>query len=159
MTLPLKAIERLFDRLTLTYGRAFMAQWEGMPAGQLSNLKTLWADELSIFSGRLESVAWALENLPARAPNIVEFKNLCKSAPKKPEALQIEAKADPARIAAELEKLSELKKAKAAQTPYDGKQWARNIIARYEAGEKVKALNLRFAREALRIGTPLEVTE
>jgi hypothetical protein len=152
MSIPIRAIDRLFDRLTLTYGRAFMAQWEGIPDRQLADLKTLWADELGQFSDRLEAVAWALENLPPRAPNVVEFRNLCRSAPRGPELQLPEPKADPARVAAELSKLADVKKAtKAATHVIDHKAWARTIIARHEAGERVRPIALRFAKEALRL--------
>lgn len=152
MSIPIKAVDRLFDRLTLTYGRAFMAQWEGIPDRQLADLKTLWADELGQFRDRLECVAWALENLPPRAPNVVEFRNLCRSAPR-PADLQLpEPKADPARVAAELAKLADVKKAaRSAVHGIDHKGWAKALIARDAAGEKVLPISLRFAREALRM--------
>lgn len=152
MSLPIRAIDRLFDRLTLTYGRAFMAQWEGIPDKQLADLKTLWADELGQFRDRLECVAWALENLPTRAPNVVEFRNLCRSSPRPPDLQLPEPKADPARVAAELAKLADVKKAALSAVNWiDSKGWARRHIARHEAGEKVRPIVLRFAREALRM--------
>jgi hypothetical protein len=157
MALSLKAIDRLFDRLTLVYGRAFMAQWEGIPDRQLQDLKTLWSDELSQFSERLESVAWALENLPPRAPNVVEFRNLCHSAPRAPEAQLPEPAADKARVAAELSKLADVKKAaKSAVHRHDHKAWAKTLIARDAAGERVRPISLRFAKEALRLHLDVE---
>ena len=158
MSISIKAVDRLFDRLTLTYGRAFMAQWEGIPDKQLADLKTLWADELGQFRDRLDAVAWALENLPARAPNVVEFRNLCRSAPRPPELALPEPKADPARMAAELAKLADVKKAaRSAAHGIDHKGWAKALIARDAAGEKVRPISLKFAREALRVHlTPVE---
>lgn len=152
MSIPIKAIDRLFDRLTLTYGRAFMAQWEGIPDKQLADLKTLWSDELGQFRDRLEAVAWALENLPHRAPNVVEFRNLCRSAPRPPELQLPEPVADKARVANELSKLAGVvKAAKSAAHSVDHKEWAKRLIARHEAGDKLKPIQLRFAREALRL--------
>lgn len=152
MSISIKAVDHLFDRLTLTYGRAFMAQWDGIPDRQLADLKTMWADELGQFRGRLECIAWALENLPARAPNVIEFRNLCRLAPRPPELQLPEPKADPARMAAELAKLADVKKAaKVSAHSVDPKGWAKALIARDAAGEKVRPISLKFAREALRV--------
>lgn len=147
MSLSLKAIERLFERLTLTYGREFAAQWDGLP---IAEVKTLWSNELGHYAGRLEAIAWALENLPERAPNVVEFRNLCRRAPA-PEAPMLPApKADPQRLSAELAKLRGV--IAAPHNPparIDPRGWARRILARHEAGDKLPAVSVRFAREAL----------
>lgn len=144
MSLPLKAIDRLFDRLTATYGRDFTGKFEGI---EQSALKASWAHELSGFADKLTMLAWALENLPERCPNVIEFRNLARRAPA-PEAPRLpQPKADPARVAAELAKLGP---AISAQTgPVDHKAWAKRLLARHEAGEKPNPTSLRFAREAL----------
>jgi len=146
MSLPMKAIDRLFERLGATYGRGWTAQWDVVP---LADVKTAWAHELSAYSHNLEAIAYALENLPPRAPNAIEFKQLCRMAPRKEEAPALTyVKADPARVQAEMAKLREAFKAKPS-TGYDPKAWAHIIIARHDAGDKIRPLNLRFAREAL----------
>lgn len=146
MTMPIKAIDRLFERLGATYGKQWTSMWEGVP---ISDVKTLWAHELVAYAHRLEDIAWALENLPARAPNAIEFRNLCRSAPRPQAPALPEPKADPARMKTELAKLGEVRKTTAGQV--DHKAWARRIIAAHEAGEKIRPVSLRFAREALRI--------
>lgn len=78
MSLPTKVIDRLFGRLALTYGAQWMALWQG---ADLNEVKSLWGAELAPFADRLEAIGWALENLPERAPNLVQFKALCRSAP------------------------------------------------------------------------------
>lgn len=144
----MKAIDRLFERLGATYGKQWTSMWDNTP---MSDVKSLWAHELAAYGQNLEAIAFALENLPPRAPNAIEFKQLCRMAPRKENAPAItHAKADPARVAAEFEKLREAFKAKPAAS-YDAKDWARIIIARHDAGEKIRPLNLRFAREALGI--------
>lgn len=146
MSLPLKAIERLFERLANTYG----SEWSNRWAGQDENkVKSLWAHELAAYGHNLEAIAFALENLPPRSPNAIEFKQLCRMAPAKENAPAIEyVKADPARVQAEMAKLRDVIKAKPASA-FDSKEWARIIVARHEAGETIRPLNLRFAREAL----------
>lgn len=144
MALPIKTVERLFDRLTTTYGTEFTNTWKGL---DMNAVKTTWAHELSFYADRLKDIAWALENLPDRAPNLIQFKNLCRQAP------SIEPKQLPPpeincdRIRAELEKLTEIQ-SKAANK--DQKEWARRLIQRAATGEKIPLVNLRFAKMALK---------
>jgi hypothetical protein len=148
MSLPLKAIDRLFDRLTATYGREWVSRWEGLDQNAI---KTMWSHELAVYANHLEDIAWALEHLPPRAPNVIEFKQLCKSAPRREEVPKLSAPmADPALVNAELEKLRDILKAKPSST-HDPKAWAKRFIARHEAGENVRPLYLQWAREALNI--------
>lgn len=147
MSLPVQALDRLFARLAATYGAA----WErSLGSTPLADVKTAWGHELSGFSGRLEAIAWALENLPPKCPNVIEFKNLCRQAPA-PEAPRLpEPKADPERVKAELAKLAPVRQA-VATSQRDGREWARRILARQEAGDRIRPITLRFAKEALRI--------
>jgi hypothetical protein len=115
----------------------------------LGDVKTLWAHELSTYANSLHRIAWALENLPPRCPNVIEFKQICRQAPA-PETLALpEPKADPERLKQELAKLADIKKAALADR-VDHKAWAKKILARYTAGERINPTSLRFAREALR---------
>lgn len=148
MSLPVKAIDRLFERLALTYGAAWVRQWEGL---NLNDIKAMWAHELAGYASRLDAIAWALENLPPKCPNVIEFKHLCRQAPA-PEAPRLpEPKADPERVKAELAKLGHKPPSERASGPVtvDHKAWAKRIIARHEQGEKIRPISLRFAREAL----------
>lgn len=124
MSLPLQAIDHLFDRLAATYGRQWFLMWEGVDA---SAIKSLWAHELSAFSGdRMGFIAWALENLPVRCPNAIEFKQLCRQAPV-PDAPRLpEPKADPERMRRELAKLGSARTK--AQQPADRLDWAKRIL-------------------------------
>jgi hypothetical protein len=125
MSLESKAIDRLFARLSATYGVAFLRQYEGVEPGAV---KALWGHELAVFEANLGRIAWALEHLPERCPNVIEFKNLCRQAPVQEVKALLPPKADPARLAAEVEKLQ----AAIAEKPasgYDFKAWAKNILA------------------------------
>lgn len=148
MTMPIKSIDRLFQRLTLTYGRSFLLQWEGLPE---ADVKSLWAYELEPYSSRLEAIAWALEHLPERAPNAIEFKNLCRSAPPTVAQQLPEPKADPERVKRELARLGEVRNRVAYTGGVDHKAWAKRILARHEAGEKINPTSLQLARAALRM--------
>lgn len=145
MSLPVKAVDRIFARLGATYGAA----WErGMGATPLSDVKTAWAHELAGFASQLQHIAWALENLPERCPNVIEFRNLCRQSPRDAVPQLPEPTADPARVAAELAKLAELRKP-AADGGVGHKDWAHRLVARAQAGERINRAPLSLARQAL----------
>lgn len=142
MSLPLAAVDRLFDRLIATYGRDFLSRYEGVDIGAV---KTSWAHELAGFSDRLGLVAWALENLPDRAPNVIEFRALCRRAPVADPPRIDPPPANPERVAAELAKLGGIRKRAAV----DRIDWARAIVNRHQAGDRVDPLPLKMAQSAL----------
>ncbi|RYF06725.1 MAG: hypothetical protein EOO31_09065 [Comamonadaceae bacterium] len=146
MSLPLQAVDRLFARLAATYG----AGWDrSLGSAPINDVKTAWAHELSGFADRLQDIAWALENLPDTCPNVIVFRGLCRRAPQ-PEAPRLEApRADPERVRAELAKLQPILK-RAAPQRHD-RDWASALVSRAEAGEKIRPISLKFAREALRM--------
>lgn len=142
MGLPTKAIDRIFSRLEATY----MAAWDrAIGSVPVSDIKTLWSHELSGFEGRLNDIAWALDNLPERPPNIIEFKKLCRAAPAT-ETPQIEGpKADPERLKAELAKLGHI-----AQRPArHDLDWAHSIMSRVLAGDRICSYTKWSAEVAL----------
>jgi len=154
MSLPIAWIDRIFEKLTMTYGRDFMDRWRGL---SIADVKTDWAHELSGFQSSPESIAFALQNLPAgNPPTVLEFRAIGLKAPR-PANKQLEApKADPARVAAELSKLVNVKKQSVANShKIDHKAWAKALKARDEAGEKLNPTVRRFYREALRLNLPV----
>lgn len=152
MSLPMKAIDRLFDRMTATYGAQWLRMWEGVP---VQDVKTAWCHELAGFNSEqgLRRIAWALDNLPGKVPNGPEFRNLCRTAPAEAAPALPMPPANPERMRAELAKLGHVEKARRVPTAeeLDPKAWAKRHIARHEAGEKVRPITLKFAREALRM--------
>ncbi len=152
MTLTVKAIERLFERLQHTYGAAWDRSLGNVPVEKLPRVKELWADELGGFANNLQALAWALENLPETPPNVIQFRNLARRAPA-PEVLRLpEPKADPEKVAKELAKLEPIRQA-AKDRAANRCDWARQILGRYEAGERVLPYTLNCAREALSRGS------
>lgn len=147
MSLPLPWVERIFAKLTLAYGRDFLGRWEGV---DLADVKTDWAHELDGFERFPEAIAYALANLPPRAPSVIEFRAIARRAPA-PDVPRLEApRADPERVKAEMAKLAPMRAA-ASTGGYDHKAWAKRFIARHKAGERIRPIALRFAREALGI--------
>ena len=140
----IKAIDRLFHRLSATYGSAWTREMGDTP---ISDAKTVWAHELAPFKGSLHRVAWALENLPERCPNAIVFKSLCRQAPAQVvEALPSPA-ADPARLAAELAKLGHVKGVKPVASGM--KDWAYRLKSRHEAGDRLSSYQISSYQAAI----------
>ena len=145
MPMPLAWLDRIFEKLTVTYGSAFMDRWRDV---DIAKVKTDWLEVLDgteQHNGQM--IGYALANLPEKPPTVIEFRNICRRAPI-PEVARLEGpKADPKRVKAEIAKMLEL--VKASPAPADKKDWARRLRDMYRGGEKLRPIQLRFAREAL----------
>lgn len=140
-----EVIERLFTRLSATYGAEWTRQWATVPIG---DVKSAWAHELASFSDDLPAIASALDSLPERCPNAIQFKILCRTCRKVKNVMLLpEPKSDPAFIAQVLARLSR------APLKTDNKDWATRRIARHAAGEALGPGGLKCARDALGIST------
>lgn len=137
-----KVIDRIFMRLAATYGAEFKNLYAGVDE---KAVKAAWCRDLAGFADDLDSIAWALDHLPARRPNLIEFRELCRKAPRKELPQLPHVPADKARVAQEIAKL----RSPAEST--DPKDWARRILAKVESGQRVTPIAEKFAREALRI--------
>lgn len=104
--LPDGWVDRIFEKLALTYGRAFLNQWEGLP---IEDVKADWEHELAGYVDFPEAIKFALRNLPSDRPvNVRQFRDLCRRAPAK-SVPQLEApRADPERVRTELAKIRHL---------------------------------------------------
>lgn len=142
MSLPLAWLDRIFDKLTLTYGQQFLRRWQDI---DINDVKSDWGHELAGFVGHPKAIAWALQNLPERPPTVIEFRAIARKAPGEDEVRLEAPKADPGRIAVELAKLAPVRVAARS----NGKDWARRIVQSHADGGNVAPLNLKFAREAL----------
>jgi hypothetical protein len=77
--LPMPWVDRIFLKLSLVYGRAFMAKWDGLDTAMV---KGDWAHELASFTTWPEALAYALAHLPPdRPPTVLEFRALARRAP------------------------------------------------------------------------------
>lgn len=148
MSLPINVIDRLFQRLSATYG----ADWD-RKLGQtpIGDAKTAWAHELQGFGHRLDAIAWALENLPEKCPNVIEFRNLARRAPE-PETPRLpEPAVNPQRLRDELAKLQPIIDKAREVNSDDRLAWARAIVSRRQQGGKVAHGTYKIAAEALRM--------
>ena len=82
MSLPAAWVEKIFEKLTVTYGHQFLGRWSGL---DLEAVKADWAHELARFQQNPKALAYALENLPAGdPPTVLEFRAICNRRPDDP---------------------------------------------------------------------------
>lgn len=146
MSLSNQAIDRLFQRLSATYGAHWTRQWADVP---ITDIKTAWAHELASFDGNLKAIGWALENLPDHCPNLIQFKTLCKQAPK-PDFKQIESPKAPSEIV-DNEFLKMVKTLVEPQKDRDYKAWAKRLKERHEAGDLLSTYQIWSYKSALEL--------
>ena len=142
------AIDRLFERLALTYGAAWQNSFGAAP---ISDVKSMWQHELSSFLQSRESmnrIVWALDNLPERVPNVIQFKNLCRQAPAPEVPMLPEPPANPERVAAELAKLAPMMAESKSEN--DPKAWAKRLRFRHLAGERLRSIQIQMYKQALK---------
>ena len=157
MSLASRPIDRLFDRLVVTYGRGFLSLYGGQ---DIATVKSSWAHELAGFEGRLEPIAWALENLPERCPNVIEFRRLCRSAPAPMLPALPDSVADKARVDATLARLADIKAQVLGPIPDNPRAWAINLQGRIDRGEiKPTYVQRRICEEALASSRLYQATE
>lgn len=142
MSLPAPWVDKIFAKLTLAYGRDFLGRWEGL---DINAVKSDWAHELAGFQQQPDAIAYGLQNLPERCPNVFEFRAMCRRSPKQDVPRIEHAPANPERVAAELRKLTAVRE----QPRSDFREWARRIVARHEGGERMTNAQLAMAKDAL----------
>ena len=84
-SLPTAWVEKIFRRFHGTYGLEFWRQYatgavDGCDPG-IENAKIVWAEDLGMFADRPDAIAYALQHLPGRCPNSIQFRDICKAAP------------------------------------------------------------------------------
>ena len=147
-------VEYVFKRLAATYGAA----WDrSLGQAPIADVVTVWEYQLQQFTqstAAKKMIIWALQNLPDRCPNVIEFKTLCGRAPMVQAAALPAPKADPARVAEELAKMAHLKAM--ATPPIESKAWAKALKACYDAGERLNPNQVRCFRNALHLNIPAQ---
>jgi len=146
MCSPNNMVQKIFKKLDIIYGPGFRRYIDGK---DYDAVKAVWAEELEFYADEPESVAWALKHLPEHCPNVIEFRNLCRQAPKnKPPALPAPAiKIDESKAAENRRRIADLLQQfrQEASEPYDKRAWARRIIDKYNNGQEVAYYSLNLA--------------
>ena len=134
MSLPAAWVDRIFEKLTLVYGQAFLRRWDGL---DLTAVKADWAHELRGFAQAPNAVAHGLAHLPTEGqpPTVLQFRQLCVRAAVVDRAAlsdsKSDSKPDPQRVAATLARLREHR-----PNPREPKGWAWALKAREERDPK-----------------------
>jgi hypothetical protein len=150
MSLPAQWTDKIFAKLSLIYGREFTGRWEGM---NICDVKSDWSHELDGYEKRPKAISWALQNLPHdRPPTVLEFRRLCNTLPQEATVFIDAPKADPQRVKAAMAKLSDAPPD--THGLEDGIEWARRIVRRKEAGEKIVPYSFKLALSALALERP-----
>lgn len=137
-------IEAIFTKLQVRYGATWLRQWDGV---DMNLVKSDWGSELSGFTQNLEPLRYALRHLPERCPNVSQFRAIANCCPL-PEFRQLEApRASEEVVAEQIAKQTQLKQAFAPMR--DDKSWAKSLVNRAAAGERIRPIVLLFARQAL----------
>lgn len=157
MSLPNAWIDKIFERLALTYGRDFLGRWEGI---DLDAVKDDWADKLAgfeHFGGG--AIAYALDHLPERAPTVIEFAAIARKGPFKTGAAALPAPENKPRGPNDIERATMRRLAVdiRAGTLFakPGRGWAYDLLQCHSAGWrngakwKATPVALDMARDAI----------
>lgn len=145
--LPAEWIDQLFRKLSVRYGRSFLARWEGIDEAEV---KADWAEQLGGFQRRPDCIAYALDHLPTdRAPTVGQFRDLCNAKPEAQTTPRLDWKRGPipADVALALDRLKEPRD---VTDQYAGpKGWAFRLRDREADGQTLPPYSRRAWREAL----------
>lgn len=145
MSLPSPWVDRIFDKLTLTYGQAFLRRWQDL---DIQAVKDDWAHELSGFQQSPQAITYALQNLPVdKPPTVLEFRAICRSRPPEVFTALPAVKLDAGRLEAHV---ATARRRMPKQAP-GNRDWAHRIMARHTAGDKINRYSLFSAMQALNI--------
>ena len=81
-------VERIFARLMVRYGVAFLRKWDGI---DLELVKQDWARRLGGFSDNSAALAFGLEHLPELPPTVDQFAEICRKGPGRPSLKKLAA--------------------------------------------------------------------
>lgn len=145
MSLPSSWVDRIFDKLTLTYGQVFLRRWQDL---DIEAVKEDWAHELAGLQQSPKAITYALQNLPIdKPPTVLEFRAACRRMPPDVFVALPTVKLDPERLA---EHMATARCRMPKHAP-GNKDWAHRIIAREAAGDRIRPYTLSCAQEALGI--------
>lgn len=145
MSLSLKTVDYLFARFSAIYGSEFANKWAGQDSDAV---KAAWAYTLADYDNNQPRIKWALEHLPERPPNALQFRALCALAPEQ-NGLQAIAKDEPMTFSKEVRDAIVAGMSAPAPQEHGMKQWAHDLKARADNGEKLGMNQIRCYKNAL----------
>ena len=140
------AVEHVFSQMAATYGRA----WDrSLGQAPIADVKTVWANALDSFmhsDKAKRAIIWGLKNLPSKAPNSIEFRDLCRQAPAVKELELPAPKVNP-EIAAMVINGTRMKLDAAGSI--DRLAWAKAILRDHKGGLRRTPTVVAMARRAM----------
>ena len=76
MPMDIRVIKIIFKKMAHIYGKAFIDQHKD---AQIQEVMQNWAKELAEF--RPHEIAYGLERLPDKLPDVRQFRDVCRMAP------------------------------------------------------------------------------
>lgn len=140
------AADGALARLVAVYGREFSTKYEALDHDAL---RDSLMHEVGRLPDVLDRIAWALDNLPGRCPNLAGFRELCERAAIRRADEQRAQQVQPAapEVARRVRESFDRRR-----RPSDDRDWARRLIARHESGEHMATpVVLAMAREAVAV--------
>jgi hypothetical protein len=149
---PSAWVVRLFSRFQAIYGNRTSTMWaEADP----DEVRQAWGEELARYTG--EDVRDALEVMRLHhqeyPPTLFQFASMCRDAAKRRAQTATKLEPPPMSKASAERAMAQIHatEAKLSQLNADCRDWARKILAREAAGERLPLVALDGAREALRL--------
>ncbi|HEY8878298.1 MAG TPA: hypothetical protein VIN03_12080 [Roseateles sp.] len=140
MSLPSSWTDRIFAKLTVTYGQRFLGLYSGV---DLQAVKDDWGHELRGYAQAPKAIAHALDSLPVdKPPTVLEFRQLCRGAPQYVDTARLPAPKPNMAVAAEALKGVNVQ-------AYDPKEWAKSLKDREANGANLTKAQRWMWREAL----------
>lgn len=140
MTLPSSWVDRIFNKLTVTYGQRFLGLYSGI---SLDSVKADWAYELRGLAQSPNAIKYALEHMsPDKAPNVLEFRDMCRRAPAKAPVQIAPPPIDPEMTRKAMEAINR-------PEPHDPRAWAWALKDREEKGAKLTGAQRAMWRSAI----------
>lgn len=150
MSLPANWVDKIFHKLSVTYGQGFMRQYDGVSP---EDVKANWGQELACFQQTPTAIGRGLSLLPVdRAPTVLQFRELCRGSAQS-ENLALPA---PPREPVAPEIVAATKAAFKATLAQTSKEWAHRLKERdlRSGGAGMTLFQRKAWREALREPIP-----
>jgi hypothetical protein len=140
MSLPDSWVNKIFDRMLITYGAKWARLWEGV---DIAAVKADWGVQLGGFDP--EAIFYALRYLPTEhPPTVLQFRDLCRKAPVMATVPKLEApKADPKRVKELLARMVDTAQGRGRL------DWAYELQSREQSGEILTPAQRLAWRDAL----------
>ncbi len=112
--LPDAWVQKIFSTMQAHYGARWMNLWkinQTLPNGEdigVINAMKVWSEKLAGFEEHPECIAYVLDDLPSEPPNLPQFLDACRRAPRK-EPKMLVHNLTPEDIARNKERLNEIK--------------------------------------------------